>query len=85
MVGPPPPGYGGAPPGFGGLPGEPGVLSVEQLASKSRKWTQSQSRKYGDRRGKTAFVDTGKQELPPEHVRKIIKDHGDMSNRKFRA
>ena len=24
------------------------------------------------------------QELPPEHVRKIIKDHGDMSNRKFR-
>ena len=22
--------------------------------------------------------------LPPEHVRKIIKDHGDMSNRKFR-
>ncbi|KAI3617313.1 hypothetical protein CBS9595_003222 [Malassezia furfur] len=84
MVGPPP-GYGGAPPGFGGLAGEPGVLSHEQLASKSRKWTQSQSRKYGDRRGKTAFVDTGKQELPPEHVRKIIKDHGDMSNRKFRA
>lgn len=26
----------------------------------------------------------GKQDLPPEHVRKIIKDHGDMSNRKFR-
>jgi pre-mRNA-processing factor 8 len=24
------------------------------------------------------------QDLPPEHVRKIIKDHGDMSNRKFR-
>jgi pre-mRNA-processing factor 8 len=22
--------------------------------------------------------------LPPEHIRKIIKDHGDMSNRKFR-
>ena len=21
--------------------------------------------------------------MPPEHVRKIIKDHGDMSNRKF--
>ncbi|CAD6590930.1 MAG: pre-mRNA-splicing factor 8, partial [Tremellales sp. Tagirdzhanova-0007] len=28
------------------------------------------------------FVDY--QELPPEHIRKIIKDHGDMSNRKFR-
>ena len=22
--------------------------------------------------------------MPPEHIRKIIKDHGDMSNRKFR-
>ena len=22
--------------------------------------------------------------MPPEHVRKIIKDHGDMSNHKFR-
>lgn len=27
---------------------------------------------------------TREQDLPPEHVRKIIKDHGDMSNRKFR-
>ncbi|KAF8757846.1 U5 snRNA binding [Rhizoctonia solani] len=33
---------------------------------------------------KAGFIDTGKQDLPPEHVRKIIKDHGDMSNRKFR-
>jgi hypothetical protein len=23
-------------------------------------------------------------DMPPEHVRKIIADHGDMSNRKFR-
>jgi hypothetical protein len=22
--------------------------------------------------------------MPPEHVRKIVKDHGDMSSRKFR-
>lgn len=22
--------------------------------------------------------------MPPEHVRKIVKDHGDMTNRKFR-
>jgi len=22
--------------------------------------------------------------MPPEHVRKIVKDHGDMSNKKFR-
>jgi pre-mRNA-processing factor 8 len=22
--------------------------------------------------------------MPPEHIRKIMKDHGDMSHRKFR-
>ena len=84
MVLAPPPGFLGAPPGYV-APGEPAPLSGDALAAKSRKWTQSQSRKYGDRRGKTAFVDTGKQDLPAEHVRKIIKDHGDMSNRKYRA
>ncbi|OBZ65600.1 hypothetical protein A0H81_14383, partial [Grifola frondosa] len=30
------------------------------------------------------FVAMWKQDLPPEHVRKIIRDHGDMSNCKFR-
>ena len=83
------------PPGFMGMPGptstgatpvaEPRPMSPAELAVKARKWKQTQSRKYGERRGKTAFVDTGKQELPPEHVRKIVKDHGDMSNRKYRA
>lgn len=60
------------------------TMTEDQLKAKARKWQQAQSRRFGDRRGKTAFVDTGKQELPPEHVRKIIKDHGDMSNRKYR-
>ena len=23
--------------------------------------------------------------MPPEHLRKIIRDHGDMSNKKFRS
>lgn len=64
--------------------GEPPLMPQEQLDAKARKWQQSQSRRFGDRRGKTGILDTGKQELPPEHVRKIIKDHGDMSNRKFR-
>lgn len=25
-----------------------------------------------------------KEDMPPEHVRKVIRDHGDMSSRKFR-
>ena len=24
------------------------------------------------------------QDMPPEHIRKIIRDHGDMSSRKYR-
>ncbi|KAF8202031.1 NUC071 domain-containing protein [Mycena galopus ATCC 62051] len=47
------------------------------------KWVQMQRKRYGEKR-KGGYVDMGKQDLPPEHVRKIIKDHGDMSNRKFR-
>lgn len=63
---------------------EPAVLTQDQLQAKARKWQQTQSRRFGDRRGKTGFIDTGKQEMPPEVLRKIIKEHGDMTNRKYR-
>jgi pre-mRNA-processing factor 8 len=49
----------------------------------ARKWTALNQKKYGDRR-KFGFADTAKEDMPPEHVRKVIKDHGDMSSRKFR-
>ncbi|PWN48679.1 PRO8NT-domain-containing protein [Violaceomyces palustris] len=65
--------------------GEPPMMPQDQLESKAKKWQQTQSRRYGDRRGKSGIVDTGKQEMPPEVLRKIIKDHGDMSNRKYRS
>ncbi|KAE8214190.1 hypothetical protein CF327_g2385 [Tilletia walkeri] len=93
----PPPGFAGAPPPNApaamrgpppGLPsgsGEPSPLSREQIEIKARKWKQLQSRRYGDRKGKSGIIDAGKQELPPQVIRKIMKDHGDMSNRKFRA
>ncbi|GAA5932751.1 U4/U6-U5 snRNP complex subunit PRP8 [Sporobolomyces koalae] len=63
---------------------EPPAMSQEQLEQKSRKWQALQAKRFSDRKKKTAFVDTGKQQLPPEHLRKVIRDHGDMSNRKFR-
>lgn len=58
-------------------------MSQEQLAQKERKWRALQAKRFGDKR-KTGIIDTGKQPLPAEHLRKIIRDHGDMSNRKFR-
>ena len=30
-------------------------------------------------------MDTYKEDMPAEHVRKIVKDHGDMSSKKFKA
>ncbi|EPQ28314.1 uncharacterized protein PFL1_04141 [Pseudozyma flocculosa PF-1] len=59
-------------------------MRSERLKVKVKARRQSRSRRFGDRRGKTGFVDTGKQEMPPEVLRKVIKDHGDMSNRKYR-
>jgi len=49
----------------------------------ARKWQQLQSKRYAEKR-KFGFIDAMKEDMPPEHVRKIIRDHGDMSSRKFR-
>jgi len=53
------------------------------LLQKAKKWRQINQRKYGERR-KFGFVETQKEEMPPEILRKIIKDHGDMSSKKYR-
>ncbi|VDO03245.1 unnamed protein product [Rodentolepis nana] len=52
-------------------------------ANKAREWQQLQSKKYADKR-KFGFVEAQKEDMPPEHIRKIVRDHGDMTNRKFR-
>ncbi|OCF43147.1 pre-mRNA-processing-splicing factor 8 [Kwoniella heveanensis CBS 569] len=91
-----PPGFGSAPPGFqpnGNGNGESsmdgtffGELSKEERDKKAQKWRQSRSKQFNTKRsaGGGGGIDFGKADLPPEHIRKIIKDHGDMSNRKFR-
>src|SRR4051812_17784173 len=59
------------------------VLNEKNLDEKGKKWAQLQSKRYAEKR-KFGFVDAQKEEMPPEHVRKIIRDHGDMSSRKYR-
>jgi len=61
----------------------PGGLSQEQLEEKARKWHQLNSKRYSEKR-KFGYVEPQKADMPPSHIRKIIKDHGDMSSRKFR-
>jgi pre-mRNA-processing factor 8 len=50
---------------------------------KSRKWAQSNSKRFSKKKS-GGYVDSFKEDMPPEHVRKIIRDHGDMSSKKFR-
>ncbi|KAJ0603550.1 putative pre-mRNA-processing-splicing factor 8 [Helianthus annuus] len=45
-----------------------------RLEEKARKWMQLKSNRYGDKR-KFGFVEAQKEDMPPEHVRKIIRSH----------
>lgn len=71
-----PPGTTGAGPSSSGGPPPPPsytVLPTEaQLEEKARKWMQLNSKRYSDKR-KFGFVETQKEDMPPEHVRKIIR------------
>jgi hypothetical protein len=49
----------------------------------AQKWQQLQSKRFSEKR-KFGFIDAQKEDMPPEHIRKIIRDHGDMSSRKYR-
>jgi pre-mRNA-processing factor 8 len=62
---------------------QPTETSAEKIEEKARKWQQLQSKRYGEKR-KFGFIEHEKADMPPEHIRKIIKDHGDMSSKKYR-
>ncbi|KAJ0640032.1 putative PRO8NT domain, pre-mRNA-processing-splicing factor 8 [Helianthus annuus] len=54
-----------------------------RLEEKARKWMQLKSNRYGDKH-KFGLVEAQKEDMPLEHVRKIIRNHGDMSSKKYR-
>lgn len=54
-----------------------------ELERKAKKWAKMCKQKYATKR-KFGFVDLQKEDLPPEHLRKLVKDHGDMTSKKFR-
>jgi len=53
------------------------------LKERARKWQQLNARRYGDKQ-KHGYVEAPQEDMPAEHVRKIVKDHGDMTSKKFR-
>ena len=89
---PPPPGWAsgspsiglGAPPGAPPPPGyrPPQDPQVAKFAQKKKEWLRSQKNRFGEKR-KSGFVETQKADMPPEHLRKIVKDIGDVSQKKF--
>ena len=68
---PPPPGY--------RLPPDP---QIAKFAQKKKEWLRSQRNRFGEKR-KGGFVETQKADMPPEHLRKIVKDIGDVSQKKY--
>ncbi|CCX30715.1 NUC071 domain-containing protein [Pyronema domesticum] len=86
---PPPPGYHGMtsgaplqppPPGYR-PPADPTASKFEQ---KKKEWLRIQKNRFGEKR-KKGYVDTQKVDMPPEHLRKIVRDIGDVSQKKFSA
>ncbi|KOB67788.1 Pre-mRNA-processing-splicing factor 8 [Operophtera brumata] len=72
-----------APPMPSSLPPKPHHIPEEKIKEKAQKWLQLQSKRFAEKR-KFGFVDAQKEDMPPEHIRKIIRDHGDMTSRKYR-
>ncbi|KAG9625467.1 pre-mRNA-processing-splicing factor 8, partial [Aureobasidium melanogenum] len=90
---PPPPGWDAPPPPPGAAP--PGALAppppgykpqadpqIAKFADKKQKWLRMQRQRFGEKR-RGGFVETQKADMPPEHLRKIVKDIGDVSQKKF--
>ncbi|KAF2677316.1 PROCN-domain-containing protein [Lentithecium fluviatile CBS 122367] len=90
---PPPPPPSPPPPPPPGLPGPPAPVGppsirppldpqIAKFAQKKKDWLRHQRQRFGERR-KAGFVETQKADLPPEHLRKVFRDIGDVSQKKF--
>lgn len=56
---------------------------TESKEGKSQNWNKLSQNRFNDKK-QFGFIEGRKEKLPPEIIRKIIKDHGDLSSRKFR-
>ncbi|KAI3337009.1 pre-mRNA processing splicing factor 8 [Xylariaceae sp. AK1471] len=76
---PPPPGAPAPPPPGYRPTTDPHLAKFEQ---KKKEWLRTQRNRFGEKR-KGGFVETQKADMPPEHLRKIVKDIGDVSQKKY--
>ncbi|VUC20380.1 unnamed protein product [Clonostachys rosea] len=55
---------------------------VAKFAQKKKEWLRDRRNRFGEKR-KAGFVQTQKADMPPEHLRKIVRDIGDVSQKKY--
>ena len=84
---PPPPGWGVTPHSMPSAPPPPGYQppsdpQAVKFAQKKKEWLRSQRNRFGEKR-KGGYIETQKADMPPEHLRKIVRDIGDVSQKKF--
>ena len=54
------------------------------MTEKMRRWRKTCEKKFKKQKKSQNQHTEFKEEIPPEVIRKIIKDHGDMSGKKFK-
>ncbi|KAL2886667.1 Pre-mRNA-processing-splicing factor 8 [Ceratocystis lukuohia] len=84
---PPPSSFLPPPPSAPAPPPPPGYCSANDLqlvkfAQKKKEWLRDRRLRFGEKR-KGGFVETQKADMPPEHLRKIVRDIGDVSQKKY--
>jgi len=59
----------------------PDEISLEE---KAKRWAKMQAKRYSHRKMQT-FTAPQKELLPPDFLRKILQDHGDMSSKRYQT
>ncbi|KAL9042398.1 MAG: hypothetical protein Q9214_003791, partial [Letrouitia sp. 1 TL-2023] len=84
---PPPPGLGTHSSAVSYEPPPPGYVppsdpQIAKFAPKKKAWLRTQRNRFGEQRPE-GHVKTQKADMPPEHLRKTVKDIGDVSQKKY--
>ncbi|ONI18565.1 hypothetical protein PRUPE_3G223400 [Prunus persica] len=72
-----------APPGTVASSVLPPPMAEPTLFERARTWQKLESKRYGTKR-KFGFVEAEKEDMPAEHASKVLRDHGDMSSKRFK-
>jgi len=60
-----------------------GTTSAASLEERAKKWAKMQAKRYSHRRMQTLVAQ--KEQLPPDFLRKILQDHGDMTSKRYNS